>query len=323
MKKSLKLIFVHSVLSFLLIFGVILGCLSDGSQTAYAKKNPSISKSSATMKPGNTLTLRVKNASKKVKWSSGKKKVVKIVSTSGKKKEKAVFVALKGGKATITAKVGKNKLKTVITVKKEEKPTHVHSYTMPATCTSPAMCSCGLTYGASLGHNMEAANCQHPARCTRCGFTQGTVAAHSYDLISHRCTVCNQLDLHSVLTFELSNTAAEGALNIRWMKLWCSNTGLSALRIPGVGVKARAYTTAEATTPVLLTLTNEEDQQLISTTVPANSNGEAFFDTMDDNVLFSFLLEGRFQFEAQYGDDNYDFTVYVKGNGWTFDFVKK
>lgn len=49
---------------------------------------------------------------------------------------------------------------------------HTHSYTIPATCTEPAKCSCGATNGSALGHDF-AGNRQ---TCSRCG-----VANPSYD----------------------------------------------------------------------------------------------------------------------------------------------
>lgn len=79
--------------------------------------SPSIKKKAQTMKVGQSVTLEVKNANEKVKWSTSNKKIVKIVSTSGAKKQKAKIQALKNGKATITATVGKTKLKVTVTIK--------------------------------------------------------------------------------------------------------------------------------------------------------------------------------------------------------------
>ena len=57
-----------------------------------------------------SFTLKVKNAKKKkIKWSSSKKKVAKV-SKKGK------VTGVKSGKATITAKIGKKKLKCAVTV---------------------------------------------------------------------------------------------------------------------------------------------------------------------------------------------------------------
>lgn len=61
---------------------------------------------------GKTVTLKLKNNKKKIKWSSSNKKVA-TVTKKGKVKGKKV------GKATITAKVGKKKYKCKINVKKK------------------------------------------------------------------------------------------------------------------------------------------------------------------------------------------------------------
>lgn len=73
-----------------------------------------INKKKATIYVGKTVKLKVKNANKKVKWTSSKKSVA-TVSKKGKVKGK------KAGKAVITAKVGKKKFKCKVTVKKRYK----------------------------------------------------------------------------------------------------------------------------------------------------------------------------------------------------------
>lgn len=62
---------------------------------------------------GSTYRLKVKNTSKSVKWWSSNKKIA-TVSSTGK------VTAKKAGKAVITAKVGKKKLRCVITVVKQQ-----------------------------------------------------------------------------------------------------------------------------------------------------------------------------------------------------------
>jgi len=59
---------------------------------------------------GKTYKLKVKNTSKKVKWSSNKKSVATVTN-------KGVVRAKKKGTAIITAKVGKKKYKCKVTVK--------------------------------------------------------------------------------------------------------------------------------------------------------------------------------------------------------------
>lgn len=83
-----------------------------------AATKPKLSKTKITMTVGQSKKLKVKGISKKrtkrIKWKSSKKKVVTVTKT-GKIK------ARKAGKATITAKVGKKKLKCKVVVKRKRK----------------------------------------------------------------------------------------------------------------------------------------------------------------------------------------------------------
>lgn len=85
--------------------------------TVLAAKKMSLKKT-ASVTVGKTTTLTVKNATKNVKWSTNKKKVVKIVKASGKKKATVKIKGMSKGTATITAKIGKKKLTCKVTVKK-------------------------------------------------------------------------------------------------------------------------------------------------------------------------------------------------------------
>jgi len=84
-----------------------------GVAQAHAKAKPKLNKTKKTLFVKETLKLKVKNnkSKKKVTWKSSKPKIVKV-GKSGK------VTAKKIGKATITAKVGKKKLKCKITVVK-------------------------------------------------------------------------------------------------------------------------------------------------------------------------------------------------------------
>lgn len=84
--------------------------------TALAAKKASLSKKTVKVTVGKTATVKVKNASKTVKWSTNKKKIA-TVSASGKKKATAKIKGISAGKAVITAKVGSKKLKCNVTVK--------------------------------------------------------------------------------------------------------------------------------------------------------------------------------------------------------------
>lgn len=96
---------------------VLASTCSGASDVALAAKKPSISKKSITITAGKKKTIKVKNASKTVKWSTSKKKVV-TVKASGKKKATATLKGVSKGTAKVTAKVGSKKLTCKVTVKK-------------------------------------------------------------------------------------------------------------------------------------------------------------------------------------------------------------
>ncbi len=94
--------------AYALSFALILACMAPGSLTA--AKQPKLSKKNAEVKAGGTITLKLKNVSKKakVKWKSKSKKIARIAKQS---KKSAKIKAVKAGKTTITAKyvLGKSK----------------------------------------------------------------------------------------------------------------------------------------------------------------------------------------------------------------------
>ena len=71
---------------------------------------PKISSRKISLVVGNTKTLKMKNTKKKVKWTSGKNKVVKV-------SQKGVVMARKKGSTTVTAKVSGRKYTCRVTVK--------------------------------------------------------------------------------------------------------------------------------------------------------------------------------------------------------------
>lgn len=77
-----------------------------------AARKVKLNKTKATIYVGKTVTLKLKNNKKKIKWSSSNRKVATVTS-KGKVKGK------KAGKVTITAKVGKKKYKCKVTVKRK------------------------------------------------------------------------------------------------------------------------------------------------------------------------------------------------------------
>lgn len=96
---------------------VMASTCSGASDVALAAKKPSLSQKKVTITAGKKKTIKVKNASKTVKWSSNKKKVV-TVKGSGKKKATGTLKGVSKGTATVTAKVGSKKLTCKVTVKK-------------------------------------------------------------------------------------------------------------------------------------------------------------------------------------------------------------
>lgn len=161
------------LLCFVFLFAVpAIPALQEPMQAEAAA--PKLSKKKATVKEGKTITLTVKNPTKKVIWKSSNSKIVKITKKTGSKTSKATLKGIKKGTATITAKVGKKKLTAKITVK------HVHIWRGYATCTEPDKCkTCGAKRGLPLGHNFTSATCLKPATCQRCGVTQGGLGAHT------------------------------------------------------------------------------------------------------------------------------------------------
>ena len=71
--------------------------------------------------------------------------------------------------------------------------THTHDFTYsPATCTSPAKCSCGATSGNPLGHQWISATCKAPKTCNRCKIKEGTADpnAHVDTNNDGKCDLC-------------------------------------------------------------------------------------------------------------------------------------
>ena len=105
---------------YVLSFAMILACMTPGSITA--AKQPKLNKS-ASAYAGDTLTLKLKNVSKKakVKWKSKSKKIARITKQT---KKSAKIKAVKAGKTKITVKyvLGKSKktLSCKLTVRDKE-----------------------------------------------------------------------------------------------------------------------------------------------------------------------------------------------------------
>lgn len=76
-----------------------------------------ISAKKKTVEAGKTFKLKIKNAKGKYTWESSNRKVAKVKTKSGKSVK---IVAVKAGKATITAKRGSTKFKCTVTVKEKQ-----------------------------------------------------------------------------------------------------------------------------------------------------------------------------------------------------------
>lgn len=85
-------------------------------KSAHASKMK-LSRSSITLTAGGTAKLRVKKASKKVRWTSSNKRIVTVSKPSGKYRQKVLLRAAdQPGSCVIRAKVGKKTLKCRVTV---------------------------------------------------------------------------------------------------------------------------------------------------------------------------------------------------------------
>ncbi len=105
MKRNRK---IMSALLAMTVFATSVFATPMDAQAASMKLN----KTKATIKVGESVTLKVKNKKKKVKWSSNKKSVATVTS-------KGKVTGKKAGTAKITAKVGTKKLNCTVTVKKK------------------------------------------------------------------------------------------------------------------------------------------------------------------------------------------------------------
>lgn len=103
MKRTLSLLLT-------LVLLLSIGCSGMEAEAAAIKLN----KTSLTLTVGTQSTIKVKRTSKKVKWSTSKKKVASVSSTG---RTSAKIKAKASGKATITAKVSKKTLKCTVNVR--------------------------------------------------------------------------------------------------------------------------------------------------------------------------------------------------------------
>ncbi|MCM1244027.1 MAG: CAP domain-containing protein [Roseburia sp.] len=92
------------------IFSLLAGVFADRPDVAGAKTVPVLNKKAATLTVGKTVRLKLRNYTKKIRWSSSRKSVA-VVSPRG------VVTAKKAGSARITARAGGKKYVCRVTVK--------------------------------------------------------------------------------------------------------------------------------------------------------------------------------------------------------------
>lgn len=140
-------------ISYLLTAAMIVGVALPSSPAAAKKKAMKLSATKISIKVGQKKTVKVKNASKKAKWSvkSGKK----VVTLSKKKNKSVVVKGKKAGKATVLAKIGTKKLTCkVIVAAKASKATPTpqpkdDNKTMGASATATATATAAPSAGPS------------------------------------------------------------------------------------------------------------------------------------------------------------------------------
>lgn len=108
----------YKPISYLLTAAMLLGAALPSAPAAAKKKAVKLSAKKVRIRVGQKQTIKVKNTSKKAKWSvkTGKK----VITLTKKKKKRVVVKGKKKGNATVLAKIGKKKLTCKITVTKRE-----------------------------------------------------------------------------------------------------------------------------------------------------------------------------------------------------------
>lgn len=121
----------YKPISYLLTAAMLLGASLPSAPAGAKKKAPKLNTKKISIQIGQKRTIKVKNTSKKAKWSvkTGKK----FITLSKKKKKSVVVKGKKAGKASVLAKIGKKKLTCKITVTKpdEDKKTPDNSGSTP------------------------------------------------------------------------------------------------------------------------------------------------------------------------------------------------
>lgn len=130
----------YKPISYFLTAAMLLGAALPSAPAAAKKKAAKLSTKKLSIQIGEKQTIKVKNASKKAKWSvkTGKK----FITLSKKKKKSVVVKGKKAGKASVLAKIGKKKLTCKVTVTKpkdtQKTPDNSGSSSTPTPSGNPA-----------------------------------------------------------------------------------------------------------------------------------------------------------------------------------------
>lgn len=130
----------YKPISYFLTAAMLLGAALPSAPAAAKKKAAKLSTKKISIQIGEKQTIKVKNASKKAKWSvkTGKK----FITLSKKKKKSVVVKGKKAGKASVLAKIGKKKLTCKVTVTKpkdtQKTPDNSGSSSTPTPSGNPA-----------------------------------------------------------------------------------------------------------------------------------------------------------------------------------------
>lgn len=182
----------EKVLGLVLAGSMVVSMITPGADAA---SKMSLSKKKITIQQGAKAKLKVKKATKKVKWSVTKGK--KVVKLTQKKKASVTIVGKSAGSAVVTAKSGKKKLNCKVTVKaapstKEDVATQAPATQAPAT-QAPVTQAPATQVPATQAPATQAPVTQAPA--TQTPATQTPAAsASATPLVSEEPTVAPSQD---------------------------------------------------------------------------------------------------------------------------------
>ena len=182
----------EKVLGLVLAGSMVVSMIAPGADAA---SKMSLSKKKITIQQGAKAKLKVKKATKKVKWSVTKGK--KVVKLTQKKKTSVTIVGKSAGSAVVTAKSGKKKLNCKVTVKaapstKEDVATQAPATQAPAT-QAPVTQAPATQVPATQAPATQAPVTQAPA--TQTPATQTPAAsASATPLVSEEPTVAPSQD---------------------------------------------------------------------------------------------------------------------------------